>query len=232
MGSKKFSSSWEINNSSLFVDRIQYSKIFAKYELFKQILNNTGSIIECGVKEGNGLMLFAKLSSILEPYNFKRKIIGFDTFQGFPKINKLDLSNKKKFKKLYKKGYNNSNSLEILEESIKKFDKLNPLGHITKIELVKGDATKTIPKFLKKNKHLLISLLYLDFDLFEPTFVALKNFLPRMSKGSILVFDELNDPKWSGETIALLKSLNIKNVKLRRFPFEPHLTYIYINEKK
>ena len=47
-----------------------------------------------------------------------------------------------------------------------------------------------------------------------------------------LVFDELNDPKWSGETIALLKSLNIKNVKLRRFPFEPHLTYIYINEKK
>ena len=34
---QKFSSSWEINNSSLFVDRIQYSKIFAKYELFKQI---------------------------------------------------------------------------------------------------------------------------------------------------------------------------------------------------
>ena len=65
---------YKLDNSSLFVDRVQYSTIFAKYEIFKKILNNPGSIIECGVREGNGLMLFAKLSAIFEPYNFKRKI--------------------------------------------------------------------------------------------------------------------------------------------------------------
>ena len=88
------------SNSSLFVDRIQYSKIFAKYEIFKKILNNPGSIIECGVKEGNGLMLFAKLSAIFEPYNFKRKIIGFDTFEGFPNLNVKDKSKLKAHKKI------------------------------------------------------------------------------------------------------------------------------------
>lgn len=222
---------YKLDNSSLFVDRVQYSTIFAKYEIFKKILNNPGSIIECGVREGNGLMLFAKLSAIFEPYNFKRKIIGFDTFKGFPSINNKDKSKLKKHKKLYKKGYNDSNFF-ILKNSIKNFDDKRPLGHIPKIELIKGDAIKTIPKFVKKNSHLLVSLLYLDFDLYKPTKIALKNFLPRMSKGSIVVFDELNDPKWRGETVALLESCNLNKIKFEKFTFESNLTYFIINEKK
>ena len=218
-------------NSSLFVDRIQYSKIFAKYEIFKRIFNNPGSIIECGVKEGSGLMLFAKLSAIFEPYNFKRKIVGFDTFKGFPNLHDKDKSKLKKHKKIHKKGYNKSN-LSILQNSIDDFNRKRPLNHLPKIELVKGDASKTIPKFIKRNSHLLISLLYLDFDLYKPTKIALKNFLPRMSKGSIIVFDELNDPQWRGETMALLESFKLNKIKLEKFPFEPHLTYLSINEKK
>lgn len=227
---KKIDNNWIINNSSLFLSRIHYSKIFAKYEIFKKILNTEGSIVECGVKEGDGLMLFAKMCSVLEPYNIKRKIIGFDTFKGFPNIHKLDLSKNKKFKRLYKRGYNNISTFNILKKSINDFDNMNPLGHVPKIELVKGDAVKTIPAYIKKNKHILISLLYLDFDLFKPTKTALKNFLPRMAKGSIIAFDELNDPKWSGETIALIQTLNVKKFKLQKFTFEPHITYITINE--
>lgn len=219
------------SNSSLFVDRIQYSKIFAKYEIFKKTLNNPGSIIECGVKEGNGLMLFAKLSAIFEPYNFKRKIIGFDTFEGFPNLDVKDKSKSKAHKKIHKKGYNKG-YLSILQNCIDDFDNNRPLSHIPKIELVKGDATKTIPKFIKKNSHVLVSLLYLDFDLYKPTKIALKNFLPRMTKGSIIVFDELNDPKWRGETMALLESFNLNKIKLEKFSYEPNLTYLSINEKK
>ena len=36
-------------------------------------------------------MSFASLSSILEPYNFRRRIIGFDTFRGFPAPSEEDL---------------------------------------------------------------------------------------------------------------------------------------------
>ena len=229
---KKIPQNWLIQNSSIFVDRIQYSQIFAKYEIFKKIINIKGSIVECGVKNGNGLMLFAKLCSIFEPYGIHRKIIGFDTFKGFPNIDKQrDQSSNPKFKKKYTRGYNNPLSYELLKKAINSFDKNRPLGRLPKIELVKGDATKTIPKYLKKNSHTLISLLYLDFDLYKPTKVALEKFLPRMSKGSIIVFDELNDQKWKGETLALLEKLNLNNYKLKSFVFEPNISYIEVKGK-
>ena len=62
------------------------AKFLTKYELFKQILNVNGSIVEAGVLHGGGTLAWAKLSSILEPTNHTRKIIGFDTFEGFPSV--------------------------------------------------------------------------------------------------------------------------------------------------
>ena len=71
-----------IRNSSLFVDRIQYSKNFAKYEILKGF-KNPGSIIECGVKEGSGLMLFAKLSAILNLTILKEKLLALTLSKDF-----------------------------------------------------------------------------------------------------------------------------------------------------
>ena len=87
---------------------------------------------------------------------------------------------------------------------------------------------KTIPAFLKENQHTLVSLLYLDFDIYEPIKLAIKEFLPRMPKGSIIAFDELNDPKYPGETVALLEELDLNNYKLESMPFEPHISWITI----
>lgn len=71
-----------------------------------------------------------------------------------------------------------------------------------------------------------MALLYLDFDLYEPTLLAMKHFLPRMPRGSIVAFDEINDPKWPGETRALLEIVNLNDRKLECFPFEPHISWI------
>ena len=227
---KKIPQNWLIQNSSIFVDRIQYSQIFAKYEIFKKIINIKGSIVECGVKNGNGLMLFAKLCAIFEPYGIHRKIIGFDTFKGFPNIDKQrDQSSNPKFKKKYTRGYNNPLSYELLKKAINSFDKNRPLGRLPKIELVKGDATKTIPKYLKKNSHTLISLLYLDFDLYKPTKTALDHFLPRMPKGAILAFDELDNPLWPGETNAMIDFFNDNKLEVKRLEFDPYIGFAKIN---
>jgi hypothetical protein len=80
----------------------------------------------------------------------------------------------------------------------------------TNVTLVKGDVTKTIPDFLKDNRHVIVSLLYLDMDIYEPTKFALKELLPRMAKGSIIAFDELNWKSFPGETIAALEELGTK----------------------
>ena len=170
-------------------------------------------------------MTWAKLSTILEPYNYHRKIIGFDTFTGIPSLAKFDRNKKFKKKTMFKERYD---VLNDLKKSINEYDENRNINHISKIELIKGDATKTIPQFLRKNKHLLISLLFLDFDIYKPTFIALKYFLPRMSKGAIIAFDELNNKQWPGETMALLKKFNINKHKINNFQFEPNISYIIL----
>ena len=195
------------------------------HELFRKQIGIKGSVVECGVHQGGSIMSWAKISSILEPYNYHRKIIGFDTFKGFPKVSKIDKNNKIVKKGMFSETFN---ILDDIKLSIKDYDKNRFINHISKIELIKGDATKTIPQFLRKNKHLLISLLFLDFDIYKPTFIALKYFLPRMSKGAIIAFDELNNKQWPGETMALLKKFNINKHKINNFQFEPNISYIIL----
>ena len=115
-----------------------------------------------------------------------------------------------------------------LEDSIQLYDLNRSLGHIPKIELVEGDACKTIPDYVLENEHSLISLLYLDFDLYEPTKIALETFIPRMPKGAIVAFDELNQKQWPGETKALIETIGISNLEIKRFPYVPQISYAKI----
>lgn len=90
------------------------------------------------------------------------------------------------------------------------------------------NVKKTIPKYIKDNPHLIVSLLYLDLDLYEPTKIALHNFMPRMPKGSIMVFDEINVDQWPGETLAVLDEIGISNLRIKRFEFAPLISYAVI----
>jgi len=214
----------KLDNFTKYVKRQRMTRFLALYELFKKILPIKGSIIECGVHQGFGLMSWAQFSSILEPVNFTRRIYGFDTFGGFPATAKEDKSQYVEIKP----GFLSADSFQDLKKIIEIYDSNRFLGHIPKVNLVKGDAIKTIPQFIKDNKHLVVSLLFLDFDLFEPTKVAIENFYPRMPRGSIIAFDELDNPIWPGETLALLKTIGINKLKIQRFDFDPYIGYTII----
>ncbi|MDB5223188.1 MAG: dTDP-6-deoxy-L-hexose 3-O-methyltransferase [Chitinophagaceae bacterium] len=218
----------KLHNFSKYVRRQSIARFLVQYELFKKQLTVKGSIIECGVHNGGGLMSWAKISSTLEPYNYHRMIYGFDTFEGFPGINDIDKTENNPTVQKGMFAENDYNIYEELLEVVKEYDDNRFLNHKRKIELVKGDANVTIPEFLNKNKHVLISLLYLDFDIFEPTVTALKYFLPLMPKGAILAFDELNNSEWPGETQALLEHLNLNNYRLECFDFEPNISFIQL----
>src|SRR3990172_4264158 len=73
----------KLQNFPIYARVNHMRRFLSLYELFKLILNVKGSIVECGVYKGFSLMSWAKLSTILEPDNFIRKIYGFDTFSGF-----------------------------------------------------------------------------------------------------------------------------------------------------
>jgi hypothetical protein len=196
-----------------------------RYELYKLIEKVPGSIIECGVGSGLGLMSFAHFCSIFEPYHYVRHIIGFDTFEGFTELDEKDKGGKAEH---MKKGGLSFDTYDILKEAIQLYDQNRTLGHINKIQLVKGDISATLPPFLEKNPHLVISLLYLDMDLYRPTKDTIELLLKRIPKGGMIVFDEINHGDYPGETIALMESIGIANLRLQRLPMSSMTSYAII----
>ncbi len=208
-----------------YVRRPVLTRFLALYEIFKRALPVKGSVVECGVFRGFGLMSWAKMSAILEPTNLTRRIYGFDTFSGFPKLTAKDRSPSA----APRKGELASDSHDELQKLIEAYDQDRYLGHLPKVNLVKGRAEKTIPAFMKANPHLVVSLLFLDFDLHGPTLAALKHFVPRMPKGAILAFDELDNPIWPGETEALLEHSGVGRWRIERLPFDPYIGFAVID---
>jgi len=216
----------KLRNFAKFVPRQNLSLFLAKNEIFKQLIDVHGHIVECGVFMGGGLLTWAQLSAVYEPYNHVRRIIGFDTFTGFPNFAEKDKPEPGSEIDFAKVG---GLAVAGIEADIKRaaelYDLNRPIGHVPRIELVKGDASKTIPVYVEENRHLVVALLYLDFDLYDPTVAALKALLPRMPKGAVVAFDELNQKQWPGETLAVLDTVGIRNLRIRRFPFTPQISY-------
>lgn len=225
----------KLQNFTKYVNRKSIARFLVQYELFKKQLHVKGSIVEAGVHHGGGLMAWAKLSTTLEPYNYHRQIFGFDTFEGFPDVDPKDI----KGGEIPKEGYGSrvveagafKENYDIFAELtgvIADYDQNRFINQIPKVEIIKGDANVTIPQFVKDRPSTLVSLLYLDFDIYSPTVTAIKSFLSRMPKGAILAFDELNDEYWPGETHALLEQLDLNKYGLKCFEFEPNISYIQL----
>lgn len=210
-----------IESPFVYCKRQLVTTALTRIELFKKVLEIQGAIVECGVHKANSLMLYYHLSTILEPYNFHRKIIGFDTFEGFRSLSKQDNDD------LTEVQFSDT-SYESILEWVELQDQNRALSHISKVDLVKGDATKTIPQYVAENPHLIVALLYLDFDIYEPTMVALKHLLPLVPKGGVVGFDEINCKEWQGETIALKESMKIGSVNLRKFSYDPWVSYYVV----
>jgi hypothetical protein len=212
----------KLRSFTKYVPRAELGRFLAKSALFDKVLEVHGHIIECGVFLGAGLMTWAQLSSIYEPVNHIRRVVGFDTFAGFPGVAPADAGGEGR------PGMYAAPALADLEECVRLYDMARPLGHIPRVEIVPGDATATVPRYVEDNPHLVVALLYLDFDLYEPTKIAIETFLPRMPKGAILAFDELGQKQWPGETRAVLDTVGLGSLRIRRFPHQPQMSYAVI----
>lgn len=210
-------------NFPKYVRRQDMKRFLVRYELFRSALEVKGSIIECGVHQGFGLLAWLQLSSILEPENLTRRIIGFDTFGGFPEVDQRDQGSDD-----IRVGDLAADCEEELRRLVAIHDENRFLGHIEKVRIVRGDASETMPRYVDEHPETVVSLLFLDFDLYEPTKVALETFLPRMPAGSILAFDELDNPRWPGETLAALHAVGLSKLRLRRLPWDPYVAYAEI----
>jgi len=209
-----------------YASRQVLAKFFTKYELFQKILHVNGSIVECGCLHGAGTLAWAKMSAIFEPANHTRKVFAFDTFEGFPSVSEKDTA-KGTFHELKEGGLSGSRE-ESVREAVRIFDLNRSISHIEKVKLIKGDIMQTADQFMSDNPQLVVAMLYLDFDLYEPTKKALEVFLPKMPRGAVIVFDQLNAGIFPGETQAVDELLGLSNLRIQRFPFDSYVSYAII----
>lgn len=218
----RLGNNWHMH--SLIGVRVQaLARILYYTELYKQIINVPGVICEFGVQWGASMTQLVNLRSIYEPFNISRKIIGFDTFTGFPSVSKEDNVGESQWKE---GDYSYEKNFEVeLEQLLSLHEQAAPMSHIKKFDLIKGDISKTFPVWLENNPHAVISMAIFDADLYLPTRDVLKDIKSRLTKGSILVFDELSCEHFPGETVAVREILGTENLRLRRSPLQPYCSW-------
>jgi len=214
-----------LDNLGLFLTSKNLSRIFFMNHIYKQIVDVPGVVLDMGTRFGNNMCLFSTFRSMYEPFHRHRKVIGFDTFDGFPEVTKEDGNSNLMERgnlKVGEKYYSYLNN--ILENK-----KLNePLPHIKKYNLIKGNAIEKLGEYLEKHPQTIIALAYFDFDLYKPTKMCLEMIRSFITKGSILAFDELNDEDSPGETVALKEVFGLENIRLKRISNVSRASYFVV----
>lgn len=118
-------------------------------------------------------------------------LYGFDSFEGFPAPNVKDGVTPITGKDFW------SNPSETVLRVLK--DGRIPEATVRdRVRLVKGFFDETLPRYQGK-----IALLHLDCDLCDSYKVALANLHGKVVPGGVIMFDEYDDPRWTGAKLAI-----------------------------
>lgn len=58
--------------------------------------------------------------------------------------------------------------------------------------------------------------------------MCLELLMERVTKGSVIAFDELNLKEFPGETIALMETIGLKKYSIKRSPLNPLISYLIV----
>lgn len=220
-----------MQNLGLFLSSKNLGRIFFMHHIYQLQLDIHGTIMEFGTRWGQNLALFAAMRGIYEPFNRMRKIVGFDTFTGFPELSE---KHDNLLPNIMRKGglACTENYEEYLDKVMQYHEADNPMSHVKRYDIMKGKAPDTLYQYLNDNKETIVSLAFFDFDIYEPTVQCLKILVDdnRLVKGSVIAFDELCDHDSPGETDALREVFDLQYVKLKRLPFVSRVSYFVVGE--
>ena len=204
-----------LENLHLFITPQQLRRILFFYEIYKEIIEVPGIIMQFGVRWGREIALFESLRTIFEPFNHSRKIVGFDTFAGY-----LGTDSKDGNSPTIREGNLTTTSgyCSELSSILTTRENLSPIPNIKKHQLNVGDAPSELEDYLNNNPHTVISLLHMDMNLYSPTKRCLELVKPYLTKGTVVVIDEINLDIFPGETIAVREIFGLTNIRLKRHP--------------
>lgn len=210
-------------NTGLFLTPQALSRVLFMNSIYSKILEVQGVVMDFGCRWGQNSSLFSALRGIYEPFNRRRKVVAFDTFAGFPSTSEKDGALMKPG------GYATTKNYEAYLAEVLEFQETeSPLPHIRRHEIVRGDASVTIHEYLDRNPETIVALAYFDMDIYEPTLECLRAIRDRLTRGSVLGFDDLNDHATPGETVALKEVLGLDRYSVRRCKFNARASYLVV----
>ncbi len=210
----------------LFIRGSFLVKFLVLNDLYLRIKDIPGDIFEFGTRFGQNLVVFENLRAIYEPFNKTRRIIGFDTFDGYSNFSENDIKGAVFTEENYKtfaeyEGYLKE-LLEIHEEN-------NILGHIKGLHrLVKGDVTFTSKEYFDKHPETIVALAYFDMGLYNPTKSALEAIKNHLIPGSVILMDEFTWSESPGEAIAFKEVFGTSGYKIEKSNLTPMRAIITI----
>lgn len=179
-----------------------------------------GHYVECGTFRGNTLIPAALYSSNTGFFKDK-KIIGIDTFKGFPTKEHHIKDLPSYFDVLYKdnlitedhyikakKRTSNFKDLSHLENEyfLNVEEVFNNSSRFHNVSLITGTFKEITPTFKDK-----IAILHLDGDLYESYLTCLNNLYDNIIEGGVVIFDEYYSHKYPGARVAVDKFFKDKH---------------------
>lgn len=187
---------------------MQVAKFLYFKRIFDQVKHLNGDVVECGVGPGHSLLMWAIL---LKDEMKRRKLWGFDSFEGFPEPSVYDRSERK-----VQRGEWKATVGEVMETL--RHAQVDVDFTVSQLTLVKGWFQESLPKY-RGNP---IVLLHLDIDLYKSYRVALENLYPKVVPGGAILFDEYmgsrENVEWPGAQKAIDEYLGEKEVFIQRDP--------------
>ena len=182
----------ENKNLIEFIGEYSLTPLIRRWTLIKSLhyINKKkiiGDIVECGIWRGGNLFLAKKIQDKYYK-EIKRKLYGFDTFDGMPEPSIHDGA---KVNKTYQ-NFKNKNEpwTKASLDDVKNFSK-KLFSDIDEFNFIKGKVEDTLKD--KKNLPNKISLLRLDTDLYESTKIELNILYPLLVEKGILIIDDYGD---------------------------------------
>jgi hypothetical protein len=206
-------------NPALFLRSSLLARFIAISDVYRMIVDTPGNIFDLGCWWGQNTILFENYRAIFEPFNKQRRIVSFDSFEGY--INWSD--NDQRSQIFNQNTYSTSPGYdEFLRALLDTHEGINAVGHQRGMhEVVKGDATKTVPGYLSANPETIVALAAFDLGLYEPTKSVLQAIKPHLVPGSVLLMIHLTRKDLRGDGRAFLEVMAGTPYKLSKHPNYP-----------
>ena len=173
----------------LYCGTANLARFMAISDLLRETLDIPGHVAEFGSWRGANLLFLAKLLRIYDSHGSKQ-VHCFDSFEGLSTFSSED-------------GAASDEKGEYAGSLKELTDMIDLYGLDDDIVIHKGLIQDTLPQFMDENSGTMMSFIYCDTDLFEPTKLILENMHDRLVVGGLFVLDQWSHERWPGESIAV-----------------------------